>query len=151
MSWWETGKDRLMIGDVPADRIGSGLRNITAAKHHEGAAAPTLPQLLSALEDALGPKAPGRVIAETSRGMVHAGGPKDSGLTSEIEKIVRAVNEAYEVERERQAKPEEILANFDFVVGSAPETFLSDVDGLAIEDITFERGPTSQGKERSEP
>jgi hypothetical protein len=149
MSWWETGKERLLIGDVPADRIGSGLQNLAGARRKEQLAAPTLPQLLSALEHALGPKAPGRVIAETSRGTVHAGGPKDPFLEGEIETIVRAVNEAYEVERERQATPEEILANFDFVVGSAPETFLSDVGGLAIEDIAF--AAVDQGRERSEP
>ena len=140
-----------MIGDVPADRIGSGLQNIAAARHRDGVAAPTLPQLLSALEHAVGPKAPGHVIAETSRGMVHAGGPKDSFLEGEVEKIVRAVNEAYVVEREREARPEEILANFDFVVGAKPDSFLSDVEGLAIEDIAFEQGPTSQGRERSKP
>lgn len=150
MSWWETGKERLKIGDVPADRIGSGLKKIAAARHQDQAAAPKLRQLVSALQQALDLKGSDRVAVKTSRGTLSAAGPDDPLLETEVGKIVRAVNQAYQEELEREATPEEILACFAFVLGYKPEIYLSDVEGDEVEDITLASGPDSQFEGRSQ-
>jgi hypothetical protein len=137
MSWWETGSERLKIGDVPADKIGSGLKHIVAEKKKEGAAAPTLPQLISALEQALRSRGGGRIVANTSAGAVSAGGRNDPVVDREVARIVTAVADSYQTELDREATPAEILACFDFVLGPAPARYLSEVTGQEINDIRF--------------
>jgi hypothetical protein len=149
MSWWETGSERLKIGDVPADKIGSGLKHIVAEKKKEGAAAPTLPQLISALEQALRSKGGGRIVATTSAGEISAGGSNDPFVDREVAEIVTVVAEAYRTELEREPSPAEILACFDFVLGAAPARYLSEVNGQEINDIRFAApspGGTSGGE-----
>lgn len=135
MSWWETGSERLKIGDVPADKIGSGLKHIAAEKQKTGAAAPTLPQLIAALELAL--KDGGRIVARTSAGAISAGGRDDLFVDREVAQIVMTVAEAYRTELQREPSAAEILACFDFVLGSAPARYLSEVTGLEIIDVGF--------------
>jgi hypothetical protein len=136
MSWWETGSERLKIGDVPADKIGEGVKRLVAKKQQKGAAAPTLPQLIAALEHAMKSKGGGRIVANTSTGVVSAG-DDDPDVTSEIDEIVTAVANSYLLELERDASPAEILACFDFVLGNEPARYLSGMEGQEIHDIGF--------------
>lgn len=140
MSWWETGSKRLKIGDVPADKIGEGLKRLAAKKQQKQAAAPTLPQMIAALEHALKGKGGGRIVARTSAGIVSAG-DDDPDVTSEVGEIVTAVANSYLLELERDASTAEILACFDFVLGNEPARYLSGMDGQEIDDIGF--GPVS--------
>jgi hypothetical protein len=135
MSWWETGKERLVIGDVPADKVTGGLKSMAAARRQSGQAEPTLPQLLSGLGRVLGQD---KLVAKTSRGTVVGTGPNGPELDAGLREIVRAVDEAYQDELKRAPKIEEVLANFLFVLGFEPERYLSKLDGATIEDIAAE-------------
>jgi hypothetical protein len=135
MSWWETGKEKLVIGDVPADKVTGGLKKIAAARRKGGQAEPTLPQLLSTLGRVLERD---KLVAKTSRGTVVGSGPNDPELEAGLREIVRAAEEAYQDELKRAPKIEEVLANFLFVLGFEPERYLSKLDGATIEDIAAE-------------
>ena len=125
MSWWDVGKEQLTIGDVPADRIGRGLKRIAAQEK------PGLPRLLSGLGRVLDRK----LVAHTPRGSVAANGLEDPALERELRNTVDSVIEAYRDELKREPTTEEILACFAFVLGFEPERYLSQLDGSAIEDI----------------
>jgi hypothetical protein len=129
MSWWDVGKEKLTIGDVPADKITAGLKKI-ATTHGK----PTLPQLLSTLGYVLKRK----LIAHTSPGTVAADGSHDPGLERELGKIVDAIIKPYSDELKREPRTEEILACFTFVLGFEPERYLSNLDGSTIEGIVAE-------------
>jgi hypothetical protein len=126
MSWWDVGKEQLTIGDVPADRIGGGLKRIAAAHGR-----PSLPRLLSSLGRILDTK----VVSRTPHGQVAADGSEDPALDREIRSTVDSVMEAYRDELKRGPSTEEILACFAFVLGFEPERYLSQLDGSEIEDV----------------
>jgi len=102
MSWWDVGKEQLTIGDVPADRIGDGLKRIAAAHGKPG-----LPRLLSSLGRVLDRK----LVAHTSRGPVAADGSEGSPLERELRNTVNSVIEAYKDELKREPSIEEILGS----------------------------------------
>jgi hypothetical protein len=126
MSWWDVGKEQLTIGDVPADRIGAGLKRIAAAHGKPG-----LPRLLSSLGRVLDTK----LVARTPRGLVAADGSDDAALQREFRNTVASVTEAYREELKREPSIEEILACFAFVLGFEPERYLSQLDGSTIDDV----------------
>jgi hypothetical protein len=139
VSWWKTGTEQFEIGDVPADKIASGLKKIAAAKRQNGMVPPTLSQLLGALGLALQLNGPTALFAETSRETVSAEGSNDPDLTAGITKTVDEVKGVYETELGRPASIGEILACFSFVLGYKPETFLSDAEGAKIKKIAVEQ------------
>jgi hypothetical protein len=126
MSWWDVGKEQLTIGDVPADRVGDGLKRIAAAQGKPG-----LPRFLSGLGRVLDRK----LVARTPAGDVAADGSDDPALERECGSTIASVREAYRDELKREPSIDEILACFAFVLGFEPERYLSQLDGSAIENI----------------
>jgi hypothetical protein len=140
MSWWETGKERLTIGDVPADKVTDGLKGIAAARKQDGKAEPTLQELLSSLGHVLrqiDPQLP-PIVAKTSSGAVAEASTRDAKLAEDLTAIVGAVTDAYVDELKRKPKAKEVLACFEFVLGFEPERYLSNLDGSTIEEIEAE-------------
>jgi hypothetical protein len=140
MSWWETGTERLTIGDAPADKITDGLKRIAAARRQNGQSEPSLPELLSSLQSVLKQSDPQLhpLVATTSVGKVAVGSGHDPKLQEDVADIVRAVTDAYVDELKRKPRTKEVLACFEFVLGFEPERYLSNLAGSSIDAIETE-------------
>jgi hypothetical protein len=130
-----------MVGDVPADRVVDGLKELARRGQAEGRGKPTLPDLMAALESALRSRngSLDRIVAVTSQGEVTARALDDRYLDAGVEKTVVAVEAAYQDGIQRAPKLEEIVETFLFVLGFEPERCLSIPAGLTIEDMAIRR------------
>jgi hypothetical protein len=134
MSWWQTGKERLWIGDSPADKVADGLKQLTAARAGRDQPKPALPEFLAALLVALR-RYDGRllnVVATVDGARVAAAGASDPAMESDLANVALEARKTYQDDLKREATTQEIVACFLFILGSRAERYLS---GVKAEDI----------------
>src|SRR6266516_1402206 len=139
MSWWQTGAERVWIGDSPADDVTDGLKKIALERTQSDQPKPTLPQLLATLAAVLQRDDP-RLSSLTalSKGGNIVAGSRDRDLESKLEGVVHRVKASYNDDLKREPTIKEILACFLFVLGDKSDDYLSDAEGTVLKDIREE-------------
>lgn len=142
MSWWDIGDD--VIGDAPADIMGQALGEIARAKQTQ--AKPTLPEILDGFAAALRRMDAGqrysfqKVVArqESGRAVAATGESADDQLVSTFGQAFANIETEYQQRFERKPRLSELLQTLLFVIGHEPERFLSDAEGLKVNEIVAE-------------
>lgn len=149
MSWWRTGQDDDVIGDVSADDVSEALDAIVKARRARGEPNLTLPALLDAIAAALRlgaetlfPDLSGnairRVVAHLSDGRSIEGGGSRPADGEAVGSLMRAFNDCailYTDVLDRPARPSELVANVAFCIGARPSVYLVDMDGVTIDSL----------------
>ncbi len=153
MSWWETGHNDDIIGDVPADIVGDTLKIIAHDCKVRGLQKPSLQEILCAivaaintspekfLEDMEG-KSIRKITAKLNREPFQVSCEESDNkrnkfskfFTDAFDKLVNEYTDAWN----RKPRLRELLECFLFVLGYRPEDFLSISEGVAIEEIFAE-------------
>lgn len=150
MSWWNitTEKDSV-IGDKPADIIGTGLQDIANTYKETRGQRPTLEELIDGLAitlkmnydnfcgDAMGASVQRIVVRlEEHPDLVSegVGSDTDNLLVVRLSNAFTNIVEIYENTWERKPRLIELLKNIEFVL--SPENHLSNGEGLKIEEIS---------------
>ena len=137
MSWWKNSEG-MALGDVPADALALSLGRAVADREEDGKAKPTLRELLDAASAALAARGAGdrKIVGRPSDRSAPAQAP-DKALVAALTAAFAEIEGVYEDQLERKPSAGELVANLNFVLGSA-EKYLSDPEGVDTLNLSLE-------------
>ena len=137
MSWWDTDRGDVLIGDGPADLMSAALSELARESERAFGHKPSLPELLDGLGKVTTPS--GAAFARTGGGTIW---PIEPPIPAETEHLHGALALAaeqiallYQERWERDPTPAELGAVMAFVLRAEPERFVRDGDGLDLDTI----------------
>jgi hypothetical protein len=141
MSWWDTPQG-LVLGDGPADVVQRTLEVLAGRREAQGRPRPALAELLDAASAALGLSGRRLVLRSEDRPDVTSGaGAVDGELESALRQAFAEVAADYRTTLQREPRIEELLETIVFILGSRPERYLADAEGLEVLALVSEEAP----------
>jgi hypothetical protein len=144
MGWWSiSDKEKEYIGDDSADAVTTMLIKLSTMRKNRQAQ-PTLQSLLDYLATALRSKEfSGRykfnqLTARLSNGLELASNRRHrerQAMIGVVKDGLAEIDIAYQDEFERSPTLREIVDSFSFVLGYQPSRFLSEVEGIEVQEI----------------
>lgn len=133
MGWWRTGNNDDIVGDVPADGITTGLRELAESLEAKGKQKPSWQELLAAIDLAVRGREAEMLDGDPKEAESQAGDARRYGendIPPEVLETVRSLVEdtarAYEQHVGRKPRITEIIESFKFVCGDDTEQYLRD-------------------------
>jgi hypothetical protein len=131
MSWWDTGNDDDVIGDQPADIVGSTLSSIARDRDADGRGRPSIADLLEAVRTAAPAAVGDEPIPKIAADPPLPGeGRPDDELVETLRRALADVRTVYEERWNRPARFSELLETVAFVLRPDPAKYVSGTDTL---------------------